>query len=420
MTKELRTIAAIFLPLFTLALGWQLGMRTQAQALQQLEDRLALEYSGGTGSTVVDPEKDVDLSLLWATWRLLLKHYVAPENIKTQDMLFGAVRGMTASIGDPYTLFMTPKENDDFRNALSGSLEGIGAELAMKDGKVTVVAPIRKSPAERAGILPGDWILSVNGEDTDGKTLQEVVQSIRGPRGTKVTLEIARGEPPDVHDIVIIRENIHVPSVEWRLEGEGDDAIPYVAVNQFGDETIAELKEALLNIPKQTDARNLKGLVLDLRNNGGGYLDGAIDMVSLFQRQGKVVSVERREGALQSDYVSGRPLLPDTPMVVLINGGSASAAEIVAGALFDNKRATLMGEKSFGKGTVQEVIDLPGGSSLRVTVARWLTPSGHDLSKQGITPEYVLPTPATPVEGVDPQLQAALEFLRTGKKPTGR
>lgn len=414
MQKPLRTFAAVFLPLFTLALGWQLGMRSQAQALQALEERLAVEYRGGTGSTVNDPEQDIDISLFWTTWRLLLKHYVAPQNLKTQDMLFGAVRGMVGAVGDPYTLFMTPKENEDFRNALSGSLEGIGAELALKDGFVTVVSPIRKSPAERAGLLAGDRIVSVNGESTEGKSLQEVVQNIRGPRGTKVTLEILRGDPAELSSVTIVRENIHVPSVEWRTEGEGVNAVGYIAVNQFGDDTIAELREALDALPKEQD---LKGLILDLRNNGGGYLDGAVDMVSLFLRKGTVVTVERREGSPQIDYVSGRPLLPDLPMVVLINGGSASAAEIVAGALADNKRAVLMGEKSFGKGTVQEVIDLPGGSSLRVTVARWLTPSGHDLSKQGIEPEWRVVQPEKQKEGEDAQLQAALDFLRTGTTP---
>lgn len=415
MIKPLKTSTALLLPLLTLALGWQLGVHSQAKALSALREQWETDFRGGTGSTVQDPEEEVDLSLLWAAWRLMLRHYIAPDQLRTEPMLFGAVKGMVDAVGDPYTLFMTPEENEEFRDALSGSLEGIGAELALRDGNVVVVAPLRKSPAERAGLQPGDIIVEVNGESTENLTLQQTVQRIRGPQGTTVTLTVAREAAEDLLTVAIVRESIHVPSVEWRTEGSGGDAVGVIAVNQFGDDTTAELRDAIATLQRDS----VRGLVLDLRNNGGGYLDGAVDMVSLFLRQGKVVTVERREGQPQHHYVSGRPLLPDLPMVVLINGGSASAAEITAGALHDNKRAALLGSVSFGKGTVQEVIDLPGGSSLRVTVARWLTPSGHDLSKKGIEPTYAVEPSETPGED-DAQLKAALEFLRTGKPPAAR
>lgn len=413
MMQKLRTFTVVFVPILTLALGWQLGMRSQATALSELQERLALQFRGGTGSTVQDPEQDVDIALLWTTWRILLKNYIAPEKLEPKALLFGAVRGMVHAVDDPYTLFMTPEENDEFRRALSGDLEGIGAELADRDGAVIIVVPLRGSPAEKAGLRAGDRILSVDGQTVDGQTLQEVVMRVRGPKGTKVTIELARGTPPELKTIAIVRESIHIPSAEWRVEDAASGKIGYLAINQFGDGTVGEVETALADLLRSP----IKGIVLDLRNNGGGYLDGAVDVVSLFLDKGKVVSVARREGQPTVHYVHPGKRKTELPIVVLINGGSASASEIAAGALQDLDRATVMGTQSFGKGTVQEVIDLPGGSSVRVTVARWLTPDGHDLSKQGVTPDMLVEQPEDATATNDAQLKAALEFLRSGKRP---
>ncbi len=415
MPRNLKTLAVVFLPLLTLLLGWQLGMRAQARALSDIENRLAIQFNGGTasGAVITDPEKQVDASLLWSTWKLLTKFYVQPKDLNAQKMLFGAVKGMVQAVGDPYTVFMTPVENDDFRRALSGKLEGIGAELALRDGMIVVVSPLKGSPAMRAGLTAGDIILSVDGVPTDGKTLQEVVTQIRGPKGTTVQLEVRQSEQAASHVVSIVRESITIPSVESRIEqGEGK-TIGYLAINEFGDDTTDETRAALEEMKKQ----NITNLVMDLRYNGGGYLDGAVDIVSMFQKQGKVVTVARREGEPQVHYVSGNTIFPDVPMVVLINEGSASASEITAGALQDNKRATIMGTQSFGKGTVQEVMDLPGGSSLRVTIAHWLTPSGRDLGKQGVTPNILVVQPDGLKAGDDPQLQAVFTFIRTGVRP---
>ncbi len=411
MAKQFRTLAIVVVPILTLALGWQLGLRMQAQAMRDFEQSLGMQFRGGSGSTLQDPEKDVDPTLLWSTWRLLLKNYVDPSKLQKEDMLYGAAKGLAGSMGDPYTLFMTPKENEDFKQTLSGNLEGIGAELADRDGSIVVVTPLRGSPAERAGLKAGDIILTIDGSPTDGLTLPDVVGKIRGAQGTTVVLGVASPGTPAIRTLTIARENIHIPSAEWHVEESPDGAIGYMAINQFGDDTLPEVKQGLAELKKAP----LKGLIIDLRNNGGGYLDGAVDLVSLFLQKGKVVTVARREGAPQEHYVSGRPELPNLPMAVIINAGSASASEIAAGALQDNKRATIIGVKSFGKGTVQEVIDLPGGSSLRVTIAHWLLPSGRDLGKDGVHPDILVEQPQT--GSGDVQLQTTLTFLRTGQKP---
>lgn len=372
------------------------------------------ELFGGSGSGAVaegDPEREVSLSLFWSVWRLLQKSYISPNDLKVNDMVYGAVGGMVDAVGDPYTVFMTPVDTKSFDDAMSGTLEGIGAQLDEQNGSIVVVAPIKGSPAEKAGLLSRDVIVKVNDQLTEGMALDQVVSLIRGPKGTSVTLGIVREGASALITLTVNRENIHIPSVESKTVQSAIGPIGVVALNQFGDDALSEVQSAIAALPK-----NMKGFVLDLRFNGGGYLDGAVDLVSLFQRTGKVVTVARRDGPSEEHTVTGKTLLPDIPMVVLINGGSASASEITAGALKDHKRATLIGTKSFGKGTVQEIIDLPGGSALRVTTAKWLTPSGHDFGHEGITPDIVVDRTAEEYKaGKDPQLDAAVKFFEEKK-----
>ncbi len=416
--RILRTFALVLLPLIALALGWQLGASYQLKHLQSEEDRISNLFTVGSGSGTIiqsDPEKEVDISLLWSVWRLLNRHYIEPQKMEARTMVYGAVSGLVSAIGDPYTLFMTPQDMKVFENALSGTLEGIGAQLDLKEGKVTVVAPLKGSPAEKAGLRTHDIIISVDGKSLDGLGLEGVVSLIRGPKGTAVTLSVLRALSPTPITMTVMRDAIHIPSVESKVIATATGSLGYVAVNQFGDETVAELKKAILEFP----AKGLKGLVLDLRFNGGGYLEGATDIVSMFLKSGMVVTVARRDSAPEVYRVNGSPILPDIPLVVLINGGSASASEITAGALQDNKRAKIIGTQSFGKGTVQEIIDLPGGSSLRVTTAHWLTPSGHDLGKKGVMPDIVVDRTVEQYEqGYDPQLLAAQDWLMTRRDVT--
>lgn len=321
-------------------------------------------------------------------------------------MIHGAVRGLVEAVGDPYTSFMPPKENKEFRQSLNGSLQGIGAELTMKEDDIVVVAPLKGSPAEAAGLMPDDIITHVDGQSIEGYTLSDAVEIIRGPKGTEVTLTISRDGRED--DITITREEITVPSVESEVKEYAGKDIGYIALNRFGDTTTEEVASAVKDLMKQ----DIQGLIFDVRFNGGGYFDKAVDLSSMFLEKGKVVSVAHREGEPIHHYASGRPIAPTIPMVVLINEGSASASEILAGALQDNGRATIIGKKSFGKGTVQEVFELPGGTSIRITTARWLTPNGTDLGKEGVHPDIDVDRTKEDIEAEkDPQLDAALELL---------
>ncbi len=407
--KPFRIASYIVLLLLTLAIGFHLGTRYQDLLLRNNSTVLeeSLKQSGSGKLVVQDPEQEVNMTLFWQVWKLLQKRYVHPEAMTIQKMTYGAITGLVASLGDPYTLFMTPTDSKMFQDSLSGTLEGIGAQLDFSNGKVVVVAPLKGSPAERAGLTPKDVIAEVNGTSVAGLSLEEVVSKIRGPKNTSVTLGILHlGSGPLVQKTVS-RESIHIPSVETKTVSDSRGDVLVVIVNQFGDDTVDGVRTALENITPKT-----KGIILDLRFNGGGYLEGAVDIVSMFLQSGKVVTVERRNVPPESHLVSGHPLEPTRPLVVLVNGGSASASEITAGALQDQKRATIIGTQTFGKGTVQEVLELSGGSSLRVTVARWLTPAGHDLSKKGVTPDILLDRTLEQMkEGKDPQMEKAVQVL---------
>jgi carboxyl-terminal processing protease len=381
--------------LIVFLLGWQLGARSE----QSTQWR-------GTNDRAV-----LNLSLVQEVMRQLRDHYIDPAVLEPQKLVLGAAAGLTRAVGDPYTVFMDPAENKEFVQSLEGTLKGIGAELTMEESFVKVVAPLKNSPAARAGILPGDVITAVDGQLIEGLSLADVVMRIRGREGTSVTLTIFRKNQPDPLKFTIVREAIHIPSVESRIIATDRGPVGYVALNQFGSGSINEVRAAIRSFERE----KLRGLVLDLRYNGGGYLDGAVDLASLFLKKGNVVTVETRGKEKEDRPVSGAPILPDLPLVVLINQGSASASEIAAGALQDWKRATILGMKSYGKGTVQEIIDLPGGSSLRVTIAKWLTPKGRDISKQGIEPDVKVDRTKEDFEkNRDPQLDRAVEVV-TGK-----
>ena len=397
-----RLLALVLLPLLTLILGWQLGSNFQEQ--RQLQEEISQETGSGD---LTDPATQVNLNLLWKVWDLLLDNYIDPSALNTDKMLYGAISGLVEGIGDPYSMFMTPKENTDFRESLDGILQGIGAELMQREGAIVIVAPLRGSPAEKAGLQPGDIILSVNGE-SPGNSLTDAVKKIRGPKGSQVILLIAREGTPEPFEVTITRDEITVPSVESAIRETDEGSVLVITVNQFGDQTVTEV-ESMLN---DYDDGNLLGIIIDVRYNGGGYLDRAVELVSLFLAEGKVVSVERRDGDAVEHFASGRPVDTDTPIVVLINEGTASASEIFAGALQDHDRATIIGKQSFGKGTVQEIYDLQDGASVRITVAHWITPGGRNLSKEGVTPDIeVERAPDDAEEGADPQMDAAIKYL---------
>src|SRR3989344_2916796 len=320
---------------------------------------------------VPQPE-NINFSLFWDAYNKLQEKFIDPEKIDDQKIIYGAIEGMAKSLGDPYTSFFSPEDAQRFAQDLSGTFEGIGAEIGIKKNQLTIVAPLEGTPAQEAGLKAGDSILEINGKNTSDFTTEEAVNLIRGPKGTYVTLTIYRDGWPSAKDIEITRQTIKIDSTKWELK---DGNIAYVQIFQFDESLSGDFKNGAYQI-LQSPA---KKIILDLRNNPGGYLETAQEIAGYFLKKGQTVTIEDfGEGKEQNIYVSqGNGELANYPIVVLINQGSASASEILAGTLRDNRNVRLIGEKSFGKGSVQEVVDLRGGSFLKITIAKWLTPKGN-------------------------------------------
>jgi carboxyl-terminal processing protease len=321
--------------------------------------------------------------------------------ITDQAILDGQKSGLVSAAEDPYTEFFTEEQTKEFNDSLNGSFEGIGAELGKEGNFVVIVAPIKGAPAEKAGIQSGDVIIEIDGESAINITVAEAVSKIRGPKGEEVVLTIVRdGEEIEV---TIVRDTITIESVEW--EKQGDSGV--ITISRFGDDTVELTRKAAQDLKNQ----GVKSMVLDMRGNPGGLLDAAVDVSAIWLQKGSTALEEKRNGEVIKTYkTSDQPILAGMPTVVLINGGSASASEIVAGALHDNEAATLIGTKSYGKGSVQRVIPLAAGGSLKVTIARWFTPVGKNIDKEGIVPDLEVElTSEDREEGRDPQLDAALE-----------
>lgn len=370
-------------------------------------------YLGQAGSNlpVLDGRaaaaEPADLSTFWKVWQLVDQKYQPAGTSTTPDgnaRVEGAIRGLVGSLGDPYTDYFSAKEKGSFDDALSGSLEGVGMELGKADDLLTVIAPLKGSPAERAGVRPGDVVLKIDDVASAHLDVSEAVTKIRGKAGTTVKLSLGRkGEEAPI-DVSIVRERIRVPSVEWkRLPG----GVLRLTVSSFTEDLGEQLKDALA----ESKAKDGDKILLDLRGDPGGYLSGAIEAASWFLPAGESVVRERSTGQPEDVMRSqGYKLFgADTKIAVLLDRGSASASEILAGALAERAKAKLFGERSFGKGTVQEVVDLPDGAAIKITVAEWLTPGGKSISHVGITPDVlVADDPATKVDEVE---QAATNYL---------
>lgn len=348
---------------------------------------------------------NIDFNLFWTVWDKLHESYYNKAKLIPEKMYNGAISGMVQALGDPYTVFLTPDQNKETKQELSGTFEGIGAQLGIKDKKIVVIAPLSDSPAEKAGLKTGDWIISINGEDTGPLSLPEAVSKIRGPKNTKVKLTILHENDIKPVDVEINRDNILIKSVE--LSYKNDIAI--LKLSQFGDNSNAEWDKAVTDIVAK--GSSVKGVVLDLRNNPGGYLNGSVYIASEFIKSGLVVIQDSGNGDRQNYDVDRRGRLTDKPLVVLVNKGSASASEIVAGALQDYSRAKLVGVNSFGKGTIQDAQDLDNGAGLHITVAKWLTPKKRWINDTGLTVDINVPMDEKNPT-VDPQLDKALELLR--------
>jgi carboxyl-terminal processing protease len=347
-----------------------------------------------------------NFATFWRAWDLLVHNF--DGKIDYQKMIDGSISGMTDSLGDPYTVYMNATEAKALSDDLSGTISGIGAEVGIKDGKVTIIAPIDNSPAKKAGIAPGDVILKINDESTTGMALGTAIQKIRGEAGTKVKLNIQHGA--ESKELTITREKFTVQNIKSEIKPGN---IGYVSISRFDQNTSAELRKVL----EDFKSKGVTKVILDLRDNPGGYLNQSVEVASEFIDSGVIVS-ERKSvsnSAGKNYKATGDGTYTDEKykLVVLTNGGSASASEIVAGALKDHKRATLVGEKTFGKGSVQEIKDLANGAQLKITVAHWFTPNGKNISKEGITPDYtVVLTDADYSASKDPQLVKALQLLQ--------
>ncbi len=372
--------------------------------LDTLAAQIPVSISGESGLAVEDRER---FETFWEAWELVNREFYLPDKLDRQQMVYGAVRGMLATLDDPATLFLDPVSGEIADADLRGSFDGIGVQVDVRDNRLTVVAPLEGSPGEKAGIKPGDIILAVDGEPVEGMTLQEAVTRIRGPRGTTVTLTIGREGESELLTFAVQRDEIKIESVRFEML---DGGVGYLRINSFGSETGAETKAALTELLKQ----NPRGLVLDLRSNPGGYVTAAIDVASEFVESGVVFYQQPARGEREEIRTHGGGLATTLPVVVLVDGGSASASEIVAAALRDNGRASLVGVKTFGKGTVQTVHELSDRSSMRVTIAQWLTPSGVPLHGNGLVPDQIVELPDDLEEGQDPQLSAAVERLNGG------
>ena len=349
------------------------------------------------GYNMLIASSQLDLSSVQTTYQTVVDNF--DGNIDRAKLVEGANRGMVEALGDQYTIFMNKKESNDFNNSLTGNIGGgIGVEISLRDGLPTVVRVLRDNPAEKAGVAVGDIVTAVNGESVEKKTTTEIVTKIRGDAGTTVKLTVYRDGGPK--DFTLTREVVNNPSVY----GSVVDGVGIMTISRFDDKT-GSLARALAT---EFKTANVKGVVLDLRGNGGGFVTAAQDVGGIWLDK-QVVVTEKHGGKVTDELKSGgSPILNGIPTVVLINSSSASASEIVAGALHDHKAASLMGEKSFGKGSVQKLIGLTDGSMLKVTVARWYTPSGLNISEKGITPDTTVVRTVDDINANrDPQLDAA-------------
>ncbi|TAK57840.1 S41 family peptidase [Patescibacteria group bacterium] len=371
-----------------------------------------------------------DFAPFWIAWNVLNEKYVSSKKIPgDQERVWGAIKGLTASLGDPYTVFFPPEESKNFENDIAGNFEGVGMEVGIRDDVLTVVSPLKGSPAERAGILSGDKILKINDTDTKDMSVESAVKLIRGKKGTEVRLTIYRDNKVGIFEKKVVREVIDIPTIDTEIKqvtkagvpdtsgtGLTKDGVYIIRLYSFSANSHNLFRGALRGFLESGSNK----LILDLRGNPGGYLEAAWDMASWFLPPGKVVvSEDSGKNGVGKVYKSkgyGRNEFgifnKDLKMIILVNGGSASASEILAGALKEHGVAKLVGTKTFGKGSVQELVKITPDTSLKVTIARWLTPLGHSISEGGLKPDYEVTMTQEDVEKKkDPQQDKAIELL---------
>ncbi len=358
-----------------------------------------------------------DLAEFWKVWSLLEEKFIAgkDEEVTSEKKIHGAIEGMVKAYGDPYTTFMPPAESQVFTQDISGNFSGVGMEVGIKDNVITVIAPLPDTPAAKAGLLAGDLILKIDDKSTEGMKIDEAVSLIRGEKGTEVKFSVYREGETEIREIVVVRDTIEIPTIKTEMVGKT------LVVSLYSFNAVAE--EKMLEALKEYKDKKATSLILDLRGNPGGYLQSAVAIAGYFLPAGKVVVKERfgdeveeklyrSQGRVQGNFSPSN-------FVILVDNGSASASEILAGALKEHQAATVIGVDTFGKGSVQELVELPSGAALKVTIARWLTPEGVSISEGGLKPNIKISRTAEDrLSGIDAQRDAALKFLK-GEKVEG-
>jgi len=377
--KNITTLVVIVLIILSFFIGLSIGL------ISKLDQDLAFEY-GDVEVTDVPSYlgNDVNFDLFWQVWNIAKQKYLHKDEIHDIDLFYGSLAGSVAALNDPYSVFFNPEVADKFTEELSGRFEGIGAEIGIKQNRLTIIAPLPDTPADKAGIRAGDKVLAIDGLDTTGMSTDRAVNLIRGEGGTEVVLTILHKADTEAIEIPIIRDTIKILSVQSELK---DNSVGYIRITHFNEDTAKRFKTEITNLLDQ----NIEKLVVDLRNDPGGFLDVAIQIAGYWIDNDVVVKESFYDETKNNEYrSSGRAVLADIPTVVIVNGGSASASEILAGALQDYGLATIIGEQTFGKGSVQELESLSDGSAIKITVAEWLTPKGRAINEVGIEPDQIV------------------------------
>lgn len=393
------TLTILILSLFVFVSGFFVGYTKKPSATK---------ISNVINAQNDSPQTNADFEAFWKVWRLLDEKYPDAKNISSQERVWGAIKGLLSSTNDPYSTFFTPEESKQFNEEISGSFSGIGVEIGQKDGLLTVISPLKNSPAEKAGIKSGDAIFKVDGKLVTDMTIDQTIKLIRGEKGTSVILSVYRENVSDPIEISVVRDIIEIPTMDEKIL---DQNTYMISLYNFNATSADLMHKAFLDFT----ASNKKNLIIDLRGNPGGYLESAISISSELLPKGDIIVTE--DYGLSKKQLSHRSkgfdtVSSDKKIVVLIDGGSASASEIVAGALQDNGRATLIGTKSYGKGSVQELMPVTADTSVKITIAKWLTPKGTSISEKGIVPDIQVSEKSAKKDDItDPVVKRAIEWL---------
>ena len=373
----------LFLLLLAFAGGLAVGTYTSVRD-EILDSRGTVDIAKVINLYGKTRSNEVSFDQFWEVWDKVKRNYV-DQPVSEVELFYGAISGLVAALGDPHSVYFPPVEAEEFARDLSGEFEGIGAEIGIRDNQLVIIAPLPGAPAEIAGLQAGDKVWAIDDEDTYGIKLDAAVAKIRGPRGTEVKLTVTHNGFETASDIVVVRDKITIPTVDWKMLPDSD-SIAYLLISYFNQDTWLDFDKSVREILRATP----KGMILDLRSNPGGFLETAIDIASEWVKQGVVVSEKNGDGYVVEHKSRGAHRLFDLPTVVLVDEGTASGSEIVAGALQDYGAAKLIGQKTFGKGSVQDFEVLFDGSGLKLTIAKWFTPKGRKIDGEGIVPDIVI------------------------------